>query len=248
MVGQIIDLKVYFILKCCDDQLPTKREDESRKKQMYSFRRAFPYLCEFDKRKLLTIKLSVFDRLKLGKNYSFQNSEAEGVEWYDIKVDVLPLLLTLIRLQPDTSLEEVMQLYVSEVDNGNLLPMDDSCVAIHWDKIFKLIEDKSIEDFMSQFGRQNVHGDITYIDLVDNFYDEIKLTGLSSRSYHQLFKCFGESTVEIGYNSYDVFNECRNGENAWKSAIKDHMKIYQMDNSLNEYILNEMVFPKLNFV
>jgi hypothetical protein len=62
-----------------------------------------------------------------------------------------------------------------------------------------------------------------------------------------LFNWFGEATIEIGYRAFDLYAVNRNPENAWITAIIEHLETYHLSKALVQDILKGQLYPLLEF-
>jgi len=84
-------------------------------------------------------------------------------------------------------------------------------------------------------------------DIIDHCYDEIKMTGLSAWSYHQLFRWFGEDMQQVGYNAFDYYVRSRDGKNAWEDSLKDYLDTYNFPKEIKDSIFQNYIIALLKF-
>ncbi|MCU4163903.1 hypothetical protein [Carboxylicivirga caseinilyticus] len=236
------DCKVYCILRGTDKQLPSKKKDAERKVQLVALRRIFPFVIRQEIQNSDSFKLSFLNQFFNGDNYSFKRRQDRkvGIQWKDYSVQLLPMLLALKRIDLEKSISDLVHALILEVEHSN----NNRCsIELNWKWLIEFVENYRIQSFTERIGQS----DINLMDLIDKFYDEVKMTHLHPASYYLLFEWFGEATVDIGYNAFDLYNQSRDSKMAWEKAIKNHMVIYNLDDSLFNYIFNERICKLLEF-
>nr|WP_319401093.1 hypothetical protein [uncultured Carboxylicivirga sp.] len=233
------DTRSYLIVRCDDEYIPSTKIDEKRRGQLVKLKEVFPYLLHEEKRENRTLNLSVFRRLITNSNYSFAKSKEGTTVWIDYWIEILPLLLALMRKQPEVSFQKLMDEIIEKRD----IDVNSCEYAINFHRLssyIQIYEWGSFEDLVHRKAND-------LLELIDYFYDEIKMTHLHPKSYQALFHLFGEATIDIGYAAFDLYNQTRNSETAWQEAIKTHLCTYHIDELLKETIWTMKVAPILEF-
>nr|WP_321406098.1 hypothetical protein [uncultured Carboxylicivirga sp.] len=236
------DCKVYCILRGNENQLPSKKKDAERKVQLTRIRQIFPFVFKQEIRNSDSFKLSFSHQFFSGDNYSFKRKQDEkvGIQWIDFSVQLLPMLLALKRIDLEKSVSDLVNGLILEVEHSN---KNRCSIELNWKWLNEFVENYRIQSFTERIGQP----EMDMMDLIDKFYDEIKMTHIHPVSYRQLFEWFGEATVEIGYNAFDLYNQSRDREMAWKKAINNHLTIYNIDDNLFNYIIDKKIYKLLKY-
>ncbi len=232
----------FVLFRTTDKKIPGRTKDMQRRSLLKQFKTFFPYLCQREKRIMQDQHISFVKKSLAGNNYSFSNTES-GISWMDFKVFIGPLILTLMREQKEVSFSEIRnRFFIGEnQDNGNVE------IEVNWEEVLDFIEERNGSQFQKHFKNETPIPDIKLIEVMDKCYDEIKITLIKPDSYHRLFRWFGEDTIEIGYKAFDAFTECRDGEKAWRIALKSHLDSYNLEIKFEEELLNAQLYPILKF-
>ncbi|WP_439182992.1 hypothetical protein [Carboxylicivirga taeanensis] len=169
-----------------------------------------PHLLTPEKHSKPNISLPIKAKLFSGKHYPFKKGQQKptknSVVWTDYVVSTWPLLLYLLRNNPDETYEDILLKYF-DINQG--------CHP-KWESIAQLAQTKGTDTLAVD------------LDELDSWYDEISLTHIAPQSYHELYKWFGTELREIGYLSFDFFMTHREGSKAWHQAIMQHLN--EIDN------------------
>lgn len=231
----------FIILKHSDKDFPILKEDRGRRTVLQKLMHNHQYLCHREKRVCINEKISKFTRFLRGKEYSFLNVRS-AVEWWDVKVYLAPLELAIRREIGDEF--KSMNQFVSsrKVKAANVLEID-----VNWEAVLELLSRGFKSKFHTYSKLDESNSRIKFDELIDKYYDEIKMTMIRANSYRLLFGWFGEVLIEIGYKAFDIFMRNRDGEQAWKDALSWHVKDYNFGLSLEEELLNQHLYPLLKF-
>lgn len=237
---------IFLLFRDSDTELPGRREDRARRQLVDEMRQWFPYLCEQEKRIINNKTLGLIKLLFNTKDYSFYNSN-DGLSLIDMKVYVGPLLLALQRETKTMPFSEIRSRFIADDTNVDCRLHESKGLSVNWNAIFSFMKEKQISCFQKQFACDSSLHYSRLIELIDKCYDEIKLTLISPEAYHDIFRFFGEATIEIGYKAFDIFSECRDGITAWRQALKIHLERYKLDHKFEDELLNTQLYPLLKF-
>ncbi|MBS2098195.1 hypothetical protein [Carboxylicivirga linearis] len=237
-IRELIESRIFILLRKDDEQLPSKNEDAIRRRLLKKIIDAFPYIIQKEKRVSNDFKLSKWNSLLKGGDYSFRKGIEGNVQWEDYSLNIVSLFLAMIRIQPSISFTELLNIFCTEKEQES-----SNEYGLNWNKLIDYLEEANLPTFYTLVDQPMLN----IIDLVDKFYDEIKITHIHPVAYQQLFYWFGEATVGIGYNAFDEFNRNRNSKTAWASAIEEHLKIYGLNEEIFNVFLNNTLYPLLQF-
>ncbi|MBI9065039.1 MAG: hypothetical protein JEZ14_23840 [Marinilabiliaceae bacterium] len=143
----------------------------------------------------------------------------------------------------------VLQNYIT--DNIGISDIESFSYSFHLkEKMVELLSEKETSSFslwMDKAFQKQLETIEELPDIIDHCFDEIKVTGLSALSYHQLFRWFGEDVQQVGYNAFDYYVRSRNGRKAWEDALKDYLETYNFRNEISDDIFQNYIIPLLKF-
>ena len=234
----LFENKIFILLRKEDEQLPSKNEDAIRRRLLKNIMDAFPYIIQKEKRISNDFKLSKWDSLFKGSDYSFRKGENDIVQWDDYALNISTMFLAMIRIQPSNTFTELLDTFYVGREKEPAYEY-----TLNWNRLIDYLEEANLPSFYTLVDQPMMN----FVDLVDKFYDEIKITHLHPVAYQQLFYWFGEATVGIGYNAFDDFNRHRNSKMAWTSAIEEHLRTYGLKEEMHNVFLNDTLYPLLQF-
>jgi len=234
----LIENRIFILLRKEDEKMLSKNEDVRRRELLKKIKNVFPYIVQKEKRVSNDFKLSKWDSLLKGSDYSFRKGKDSNVQWDDYSLNLVSFFLAMIRIQLSYTFSELLNEFCTERGPDSV-----NKYALNWSRLIDYLEEADFSGFYDRIHQPEMN----LVDLIDRFYDEIKITHLHPSSYQQLFYWFGEATVEIGYQAFDEFNRNRNSKIAWVSAIEEHLRAYGLEEEMYNLFLNDTLHPLLQF-